>query len=109
MYPPAWAIINADSLLHDMNVFKERTSDFYSNRMSMPRMEWTSRRKSGNALMHYLIIFLLRSCRLVSSQNRHKLHIEIEKIVTAKILEDCFVTIRRRKAIAGFCLGLNEA
>jgi hypothetical protein len=83
------AIINAESLLHDMNVFKEKTSEFLQQADVDAPIGMAIEKEIGHALMHYLIIFLVRSCRLVSSQNRRKIYTEIEKIVSAQILRDC--------------------
>jgi hypothetical protein len=83
------AIINADSLLNDMNVFKARTIDFLQRTDVDTPNGMDSQKEIGHALMHYLIIFMVRSCRLVSSQNRKKLYAEIDKILSAQILRDC--------------------
>ena len=83
------AMINADSLLHDMNMFRSRTSDFLQQADVADLEAMNIQREIGHALMHYLIIFLVRSCRQVSSQNRGRIHTEIEKIVRAQIMRDC--------------------
>ena len=83
------AMINADSLLHDMNMFRSRTSDFLQQADVADLEAMNIQREIGHALMHYLIIFLVRSCRLVSRQNRGKIYAEIGKIVSAQIMRDC--------------------
>lgn len=83
------AILHTDRLLHDMKVFREKTRDFLQQPDVEAPKDMDTEREIGHALMHYLIIFLVRSCRLVSSQNREKLYAEIEKLVSAQILRDC--------------------
>jgi hypothetical protein len=82
-------LINADSLLHDMEVFKGRTSEFLRRADVNVPNGMDIEKEIGHALIHYLIIFLVRSCRLLSSHNRKKLHTEIEKIMSTQILGDC--------------------
>jgi glycosyltransferase involved in cell wall biosynthesis len=82
------AIINADRLLHDMNRFREKTRGFLQQPGIETSKDLDAEREIGHALTHYLIIFLVRSCRLVSSQNRAKLYTEIRKLVRARILRD---------------------
>jgi glycosyltransferase involved in cell wall biosynthesis len=82
-------MINAERLLHDMKVFKAKTSDFFQQPDEEAPRGMEIQKEIGHALMHYLIIFLVRSCRLASSQNRRDLHTEIGKIVGSEILKDC--------------------
>jgi glycosyltransferase involved in cell wall biosynthesis len=82
------APINAERLLHDMNVFKVRTLEFLQREEVDPPMDMDPEKEIGHALMHYLIIFLVRSCRLVSDQNRKSLHREIQKIIGSEILRE---------------------
>jgi len=56
------AIINADSLLHDMKAFKSGAADFLQNRASQTISQVEIDREIGHALIHYLIIFMVRSC-----------------------------------------------
>jgi glycosyltransferase EpsJ len=83
------AIINADRFLHDMEMFREKTRDFLQQPDVETPKDMDPERETGHALMHYLIIFLVRSSRLVSSQNREKLYFEIRKLLRAEILRDC--------------------
>jgi glycosyltransferase involved in cell wall biosynthesis len=83
------AIIHADRLLHDMDVFRARMSKFFQRPDVGAPEGMDIQKEIGHALMHYLIIFLVRSCRLVSRQNRRNLYAEIEKILGARILAEC--------------------
>ncbi len=83
------APINADRLLHDMKLFKAKTAEFLRQPVVGAHMRADIQKDIGHALTHYLIIFLVRSCRLVSSHNRIKLFAEIRKIMNASLLQDC--------------------
>jgi glycosyltransferase involved in cell wall biosynthesis len=78
------AIINADSLLHDMNVFKAKASEFLQRAMNTLDIK----KEIGHALIHYVIIFLIRSCRQITRYNRKMIYNEIDKIVNAPILRE---------------------
>lgn len=83
------AVLNGDSLLHDMDIFKRKASEFLSQANANIINAVTIKKEIGHALIHYLIIFLIRSCRLVTGQNREKIYHEIGKIVNAPMLRDC--------------------
>lgn len=82
------AIINAESLLYDMNMFKEKAVDYFKqvngNEKNMPSIE----KEIGHALIHYAIIFLIRSCRQITRDNKQMIYEEINKIINAPILQD---------------------
>jgi glycosyltransferase involved in cell wall biosynthesis len=81
------AIINSDSLLHDMNVFKSKACEFLEL-INSNTMEFDIEKEIGHALIHYVIIFLIRSCRQINRHNRKMIYNEIDKIVKAPILRD---------------------
>jgi glycosyltransferase involved in cell wall biosynthesis len=82
------AIINGDSLLHDMNVFKTKASEFFQLTNANIMNTFDIKKEIGHALVHYVIIFLVRSCRQISKQNKKRIYNEINKIVNASILRD---------------------
>ena len=81
------SIVNADSLLHDMNIFKLKTSEFLSRYNDIINNS-DIKREIGHALIHYVIIFLVRSCRQINNQNRKMIFDEITKLVNAPILRE---------------------
>lgn len=80
------SIIKGDSLLHDMNVFKIKASEFLQLTNTMNTVN--IKKEIGHALIHYVIIFLIRSCRLVTRHTRKRIYEEIDKIINAPILKD---------------------
>lgn len=80
------AIINADSLLHDMNLFKSKAGEFLESVNTMNALD--VKKEIGHTLVHYTIIFMVRSCRQITRLNRKRIYDEIYKIVTAPILRD---------------------
>tara|TARA_Y100000031_G_C8194611_1_gene373056 strand:- start:368 stop:1378 length:1011 start_codon:yes stop_codon:yes gene_type:complete len=82
------AIINGDSLLHDMNVFKVKASEFLQQANACAMNVFEINKEIGHALIHYVIIFLIRSCRLINRNNREKIYNEINKVISAPILRD---------------------
>ncbi len=81
------SIVNANSLLHDMNIFKLKTSEFLSRHNDIIN-NTDIKREIGHALIHYVIIFLVRSCRQINSENRKMIFNEITKLVNAPILKE---------------------
>ncbi len=75
------SILNGDSLIHDMNLFKEKTKEFFNNSKNV-------KKEIGHALIHYAIIFLVRSCRQVNRDTRKKLHKEIKKLIKSRIIKE---------------------
>lgn len=82
------AIINGNSLLHDMNVFKIKAGEFLQQINANTMNVVNIKKEIGHALIHYVIIFLIRSCRLVTRHNRKRIYDEIDKIINAPILRD---------------------
>lgn len=80
------AIVNGDSLLHDMNIFRAKTAEFFQTVNTGTLSADTVDKEIGHALIHYVIIFFIRSCRLFTRDNRRKIYNEIDKITHAPIL-----------------------
>ncbi len=78
------AIINADSLCHDMNIFKTKTIEFFQN-VNNRFNTFDIKKEIGHALTHYAIIFLIRSCRQITKKSRKQIHVEINKLINAPI------------------------
>ena len=82
------SIVNGDSLLHDMNVFKKTVDEFCQRTNNDTKNTFDIKKEVGHALIHYVIIFFIRSCRLMTRYNRKMIYNEIDKIVNAPILRD---------------------
>lgn len=74
------AIIKSESLSRDMNAFKERVSGFFQ-----PINVDT---EIGHALVHYAIIFIIRSCRQITEDNRKDIYEEIKAMINAPIFRE---------------------
>lgn len=90
-------IVNAESLLHDMAAFKDRVSGFLreagAGTISGPEIDG----ETGHALAHYAIIFLIRSCRNVTAENRARVSSEIKKLLAAPLLKDSLASYSPQK------------
>lgn len=83
------AIINSDSLSHDMNIFKTKAGEFFkhfSNKINTPNAY--IKKEIGHALAHYAIIFLIRSCWQVAKDTRKNIYQEIKKIISTPIFTE---------------------
>ena len=79
------AILNAESLLHDMNVFRNKTRIFLRD---AKLRNVNAEKEIGHTLIHYVIIFLVRSCRQITESNKKNISDEISQIVDAPIIRD---------------------
>lgn len=82
------AIVNSDSLLHDMGVFREKAGEFLRLKCNSMSSTTHFEQEIGHALIHYVIIFLVRSCRQINDRNKQQIHAEIEKLVQAPIVRE---------------------
>lgn len=80
-------IFDADSLAHDMNAFKTRATDFLSGTAGGGEIS-EIKKEVAHALIHYAIIFLVRSCRSVTGSNEEKIHTEISRIINAPVVAE---------------------
>ena len=78
------SIINAESLLHDMNIFKIVIREFILQKSDFPGIE----KEIGHALIHYTIIFLIRSCRQLNISNKKLIKNEIRKMLKSPIIRE---------------------
>jgi glycosyltransferase involved in cell wall biosynthesis len=81
-------IMNSDSLLHDIDLFKRKGSEFLQKATVDTLDAIHIKKELGHALIHYVIIFTIRSCRQVTRHNRKKIYNEIDKMVNAPIFRD---------------------
>ncbi len=76
------AILDSDSLSHDMNIFKEKAVEFFRQ---ISNAAFNAEKEIGHALIHYAIIFLIRSCRRISKDNIRKIYHEISKFISSPV------------------------
>lgn len=82
------AIIDSNSLLRDMHVFREKTLAFLTPPEHGAMNETDARKAIGHALAHYVIIFTIRSCRLITRHNKRRIRDEIRNVVNADIFRE---------------------
>lgn len=82
------AIVDGDSLLHDMNVFKTKAFEYLRQAKVDGLNESGIWKEIGHALVHYVIIFMIRSCRQITDDTRSKIYNEFSKLVNAPILKE---------------------
>ena len=85
------AIVNSDSLIHDMGIFRIKASEFLQKKNTGKGKKLSKtdiKQEVGHTLIHYVIIFLIRSCRLLNKNNRNIIYREIEKLINADIIKD---------------------
>ncbi len=75
------SIMNSDSLTHDMELFKEKITEFFNDESEI-------KKEIGHALTHYVIIFLVRSCMQVTKDNKKKIYEEIGKMINSPIFKE---------------------
>ena len=80
------SILNAESLVHDMTVFRQKASDFFQVGADMDADRIAG--EIGHTLIHYVIIFFIRSCRLTTRHNRKKIYARIRTIITSSIYRE---------------------
>ena len=81
------AIMDTSSLLHDMGVFRSRAGEFLGQDGGVN--DAVIQEEIGHALVHYVIIFMIRSCRQVTRDNRQRVFREVHQMVHAPFFQDC--------------------
>ncbi|MBI4652211.1 hypothetical protein HY745_13250 [Candidatus Desantisbacteria bacterium] len=71
-----------------MDIFKAKAIEFFKQSNYAPVDAFDIKKEVGHALIHYVIIFFIRSCRQITGQNRKMIYNEINKIVNAPILRE---------------------
>jgi len=85
-------MLNSESLLKDMKIFKEKTRKYLLHakenykKYSMININ----KEIGHALVHYLIIFIIRSCRQKTIENQRKLSNEIDRMLNSNFFINNF-------------------
>lgn len=75
------AVINSESLTHDLEIFKSRGEEFFRGAYNIVS-------EISHTVIHYLIIFLTRTSMQINSRNKDKIYGEIKKICRARIIRE---------------------
>lgn len=81
-------ILNGDSLIHDMQIFWKSVEEYFQAIKSIFKEEVVIQKEIGHALIHYAIIFFIRTCRLLNDSNKEKIHNEINKVIQSSIFKE---------------------
>jgi len=79
-------IIDTASLLHDMEIFRDKTIGFFSSpgqRENLAKIK----KGIGHALSHYSIIFMIRACRFLNRNNYQKVYLAIKDLLHSQIFQ----------------------
>ncbi|MDP2751005.1 MAG: glycosyltransferase [Rhodocyclaceae bacterium] len=79
--------LDAPQLIHDMQLFQQKIESFLVEFECAHALIEQIRREAGHALVHYAIIFLVRTCRQITSQNRPRILSEIRQFIESSTLQ----------------------
>lgn len=82
------SILNASSLTSDMQAFRKTIDNFMREIGIRDTLACEVRREVGHALVHYALIFIIRTCRQLNAANRHQITTELRKFVSASVLRE---------------------
>jgi glycosyltransferase involved in cell wall biosynthesis len=82
------AIIDSQRLVSDMEAFRARIDSFLAATGVEELMVRQVRREVGHTLVHYAIIFLVRTCRQLNDGNRSRIFGEIGKLVGSAVMRE---------------------
>jgi glycosyltransferase involved in cell wall biosynthesis len=93
-------MLNSNSLLNDMQIFKEKTSKYlkYAQANCKTKKIININKEIGQALVHYVIIFIVRSCRQKTKENKSIIANEIHNMLNSKIFIN---SLRRYSPLKG--------
>ena len=91
------AIINSTGLVHDMNKFREKARSFFMETSAYPETDFDIEQEIGHTLIHYVIVFMIRSCRLLYAGNRKKIASEIAQVIYSPIYKESLSQYRPTK------------
>ena len=90
------AILDARQLTHDMQIFRQKLDDFLAEIGVTGQAARQVAREAGHALVHYAIIFLVRTCRQIDAGNRADILAEIARFVASPVLRQALPCYRPR-------------
>ncbi|MBZ0105884.1 MAG: glycosyltransferase [Sulfuricella denitrificans] len=82
-------IIESRRLVSDMQAFRARVESFIHALGVNEALAEQVRREVGHTLVHYVIIFLVRTCRQLNAANRQAIFREIRELVDSATLREC--------------------
>lgn len=82
------SILNATSLTADMQSFRQVVVDFMAEIGVAGELAATVREEVGHTLVHYAIIFIVRTCRQIDSKNRTAILHELRSFVSSPVLRE---------------------
>jgi len=80
-------ILNSKRLLYDMEIFKEKVESYF-NKYKTEYSEFQIKKEIAHTLMHYLIIFFIRSCRDIRGNNFEKIKTEFKSMLDSRIFSE---------------------
>lgn len=80
-------IMDTTSLLHDMEIFRDKTIDFFSFSTNQREDLAKIKKGIGHALSHYSIIFMIRACRFLNRDNYQKVYRAIHDLLYSQIFQ----------------------
>lgn len=90
------AILDAAQLERDMEIFRQKIDAFLAGLGIGGEQARQVAREVGHALVHYAIIFLVRTCRQLNPGNRAAILAEVGKLVDAPIMRQSLPCYRPR-------------
>jgi len=71
-------LLNTKQMLHDMKIFKKESLRIFKDT-----------KKIHHALIHYLFIFIIRTCRWITIQNLKNIYKEIKDMINSPLFIEC--------------------
>lgn len=81
-------ILNSKNLLRDMDIFKIKASSYLQSNSSVSMNDIDIRKEIGHTLIHYLIIFLVRTCLQLSRHNWRLIYREIKTMLNSPLIRE---------------------
>ncbi len=82
------SILNAARLTADMQAFRQVVDDFMAQIGVAAELATTVREEVGHALVHYALIFIIRTCRQIGPDNRAAILRELRRFLSSSVLRD---------------------
>jgi len=90
------SILNAASLTNDMRTFLAIVERF-ATALALPERLWRMlRQEAAHTLIHYAIIFIIRTCRQITPNNREHIEKEVALLLEASVIREALPFYRFR-------------
>ncbi|MBT8342131.1 MAG: glycosyltransferase [Desulfatitalea sp.] len=90
-------IIRAAGLVNDMNQFRKKAKCFFMKTASSSEKNVDIDQEIGHTLIHYVIVFMVRTCRLLNSNNRKRIAAQIGQVIGSPIFRESLSQYRPTK------------